>query len=440
MAEILQLAPADLLLDSENPRLSKPNTGQIQTLHAIAKLLQRKLSTMAGDIVQHGVDPSTIPFVVRLSGSPTRYMVLEGNRRLAAIRALENPESVAPVVKGTVLSKLRRFSREYQRNPLDVIPCVVVKDRDEARHWIELRHTGLNDGAGTMPWGSDEATRFRARSRPPEIHSQALDFLSQRGDLSQEQRTKLPVTSFKRLLGTPQVRARLGLELIAGALSVLADTDKIATGLMYVINDLASGRIKTADIYTQHDRREYARKLPREVIVAPTLSSGQGAPLLASATTAKTKAARARKTTERAKLIPTSCVLDIVSRRVNDIENELRKLSLNDHTNAVGVLFRVFIELSVDSYLGDHPSPGVHEKSALQRKMKAVADHLVGNGKLTRKQREPVSRACQRDSFLAPSIDLMHTYVHNENAFPAPGDLRAHWDNLEPFLAAIWTP
>ena len=410
MAETLQIAPAELLLDSQNPRLSQPNTGQHQTLQAIAKLLQHKLTTMAADIVQYGLDPSTIPIVVRLSGSQARYMTLEGNRRLAAIRALENPESVANAVNAAVLSKLRKLSHQYQKNPIDMMSCAVVKDRDKARHWIELRHTGLNEGAGTMPWGSDESARFRARSRAPEIHSQALDFLSERGDLSPEERAKVPVTSFKRLLETPQVRARLGLELMDRQLFVLADKKKIAKALRHIINDLSSGKIKTADIYNRQDRQAYARNLPHKVVVTPTLSSGQGVPLVPSATTAKTKAARARKATERAKLIPASCVLDIANRRINDIENELRKLSLNNHTNAVGVLFRVFIELSVDSYLEDNSSLAVDERKPLQRKMTAVANHLVTKGKLTKKQRQPVNRACQKDSFLAPSIDLMHSY------------------------------
>ena len=265
VAETLHIAPADLVLDSENPRLSQSHVGQRQTLQQMATLLQQKLSAMAGDIVDHGLDPSTIPIVMRLSGSPTRYVVLEGNRRLAAIRVLENSESVAGAVTTTVLSKLRRHSRRYQDNPIDTMPCVVAKDRDEARHWIELRHTGLNAGAGTMPWGSDEAARFRARSRPREIHLQALDFLSERGDLSAEDRREVPVTSFKRLLGTPQVRAKLGLDLIDGQLSVLADNSKIAKALMHVVNDLSSGKVKTADIYTSEDRQQYARDLPRSV-------------------------------------------------------------------------------------------------------------------------------------------------------------------------------
>jgi hypothetical protein len=440
MAETLSLAPADLLIDEENPRISQPNAGQHRALEALAEHLGAKLVTLAADIVANGLDPSNMPIVMPVAGTPVRHVVLEGNRRLAALRALENPDSVSDAITGHPLKKLRKLGRQYQQNAVETIDCVVVNTRDEARHWIELRHTGQNAGAGIVPWGSDEAARFAARTGAPEIHSQALDFLQRRGDLTPELRRKVPATSFKRLMGTPEVRGKLGVELQNGKLHLLADEARIAKALMYVVNDLATGKTKVGHIYTKSLRQKYANKLPADIVVTPTVKSGHGTAASAGATSGPAKARKAaRSGKKRDRLITRDCVLSIPAGRINDVEIELRKLSLEDHTNAVSVLFRVFIELSVDAYMEDHPL-GLTEMAALQKKMTAVATDLVAKKKLTERQRTPVSRACQKDSFLAPSIDLMHQYVHNPHVFPAPGDLRANWDSLQPFIAAMWTP
>src|SRR6266576_6128895 len=144
MAETQPLAPADLLIDEENPRISQPNSGQHRALEALAEHLGTKLVTLAADIVQNGLDPSNMPIVMPVVGPPVRHVVLEGNRRLAALRALENPDSVSDAITGHPLKKLRRLGRQYQQNAVETIDCVVVNTRDEARHWIELRHTGQN--------------------------------------------------------------------------------------------------------------------------------------------------------------------------------------------------------------------------------------------------------------------------------------------------------
>ena len=170
-----------------------------------------------------------------------------------------------------------------------------------------------------------------------------------------------------------------------------------------------------------------------------TVKSGDGVPASLGGHAPQTKAKKTAKTPKkRSRLIPRDCVLSIPSGRIKNIESELRKLDLEDHTNAIAVLFRVFIELSVDSFI-EANALSISEDKGLQKKMEAVAVDLVSRRKLTAKQRTPVSRACQKDSFLAPSVTLMHQYVHNPHVFPAPGDLRAHWDSLQPFFGAIWS-
>ena len=373
----------------------------------------------------------------------SRYTVLEGNRRLAAVRALESPESIGDAITPATLKKIRKLSRDYSANPIEDIQCVVVRTRDEARRWIELRHTGENEGAGLVPWGSDESGRFKSRSGTAPIHLQALDFLQQRGHLTADSRRDLPTTSFKRLLGSPSVRSKLGVESIGGVLRLRADNTRVAKALMYIVDDLASHRIKVRHIYTKEQREQYATGLPSHLVVTPTIPHGKGPAASNQFRDAVTKSA-ARKTAgipkKRDRLIPRDCVLSIPPGRIKDIYGELRKLSLENYTNAVSVLFRVFVELSVDAYLADNRlSEENPNQEKLRVKIESVSLDLQRKKKLNKQQGRAVRSANLDHSTLAPGVATLNGYVHNEHVFPAPTDLRQHWNSLQPFVGGCPT-
>jgi hypothetical protein len=245
----------------------------------------------------------------------------------------------------------------------------------------------------------------------------------------------VPVTSFKRLLGTPAVRAKVGLDLKDGNLVFLAEPKHIAKALLFIADELASGRTKTEDIYTQKKRIKYANNLPPEIVVKHTIKDGR--PIQGGKkpkTTPKPKRHPARDI-----LIPRDCVLSIPAGRIYDIETELRSLSLDTYANAVSVLFRVFVELSMDAY-NTTKSLSVSDDAALAVKMEAVLNDLLSKQKLTKIQAAPVRTAMEKNTFLAPTVMMMHKYVHNQYVFPAAGDLRAYWNNLQPFMTAVWSP
>lgn len=140
---------------------------------------------------------------------------------------------------------------------------------------------------------------------------------------------------------------------------------------------------------------------------------------------------------QRSTLIPRSCIIRINQARINDVYRELKQLDIEKFSNAVAVLFRVFIELSVDAYV-KRETMNIRERTPLDRKVEAVADKLHGEGKLDTQQVKAVRRATQKDHYLALSVDTMHQYIHNRFFLPAPADLRAAWDSLEGFIMQLW--
>ncbi len=437
MADVKPVSPADLLFDETNPRLSQPSMGQRGALRALATLLDRKLLKLAEDIVTYGVDPGSLPIVVSADKDANRYIVLDGNRRLAALKSLENPESISGAVQPTTLEELRNLSRRYQSSPVETVRCLVVKTKEEANHWIELRHQGQKEGAGVLPWGADESSRWRARSGKVEFHTQALNFLEDSGSLSAGKRSGKWTTTFKRLIGTPEVRAKLGIGLNEGELQILGDTSRVAKALMYVVDDIVAGKTTSRTISSKEDRVKYAKNLPTNVVVPPASPAQAKATSRPAKKVKKLKPVRAKA---RDILIPDDCILKVVDARCAEIETELRTLSLDSYPNAISVLFRVFVELSTDVHITKKKLTGVSADNSLNKKIESVLSDLLSHKKLTKQQATPVRRACQKDSFLAPSILMMHGYVHNQHIFPAPSDLRAHWNNLQPFVSAIWSP
>lgn len=436
MAEILALSLPDLLIDSENPRLPQPNVGQRDALRELAGHEPGKLVSLAKDIVAFGTNPSELPIVMPLSDDLKRFVVLEGNRRLAALKALENPEWLVGAMPPSDVEEMRRLSREYQEDPLESVQCVVMS-KDDARHWIELRHTGgQNGGASVVPWGSDDASRFRARTGDFEFHTQALNLLEDAGQLTPADRRKVKATSLKRVLGTPEVREKLGIDSRDGKLVVVGDSARVLRALKHVVRDMET--VKVRDIYTHDQRIAYADALPTNIAVPPPTQASTGA---AGKSVAKGASRGATSgTPPRDRLIPPSCALNITEPRLKDIARELKKLSLSQHPNAVSVLLRVFVELSVDTYIRVKKLTGVTDADLFHKKLTAVCDDLVARKKLTTQQAKPVRRAAAKDSFFAPSIGMMHAYIHCPNIFPTSTDLRAHWNGLEPFIVAVWAP
>jgi hypothetical protein len=139
--EFKNIAIAQLKLYEHNPRIpksireSKPTEQQlIEYMLLDASLIELMLA-----IGQNGYFPGEQLLVV-LDSTDSKYRVIEGNRRLSAVKLLNNPE-LATVQK----SKVSQVIKETTERPAE-IPCLVFDNEKEIYKYLGFKHiTGIKE-------------------------------------------------------------------------------------------------------------------------------------------------------------------------------------------------------------------------------------------------------------------------------------------------------
>jgi hypothetical protein len=451
MPEQREVSITNLLLDLENPRLAEGQQTQPHTIQAMLRAEGPKTLTLAKSIAGEGLSPIERLLVMPSADNAKRLIVLEGNRRVTALKILAEPTLAEPALTAPQMKRLRKWSAQYRnRGEIERVPCTIFASRDEASQWIERRHRGDQGGAGIVRWGATEAARFDARRRgksPPEL--QVLDYIAEHASLDANTREKLSnvsITNLKRLVADESVRRALGLRLEGGVLSTSYSDEETVKGLTRIVRDLANDQLKVTDIYTAADRRRYiagfeAHERPSAAKqlseMRPLIS--EGPPASGGASRGDKRETQGRYRGPRKTTIPASCSLSLKNARLSNIYRELRRLHVEEYPNAISVLLRVFVELSADLAIEKAnlmPAQQL-QHSKLRIKLSSLADHLEQSGRLTNAQAKAVRKAGTDDRFLASNVVTLHLYVHNPYVSPSATDLRAAWDDLQPFFEAL---
>jgi len=436
----------ELELDLKNPRFDGL-TSQRDALEKIVLSQGSKLVNLAEDIVANGMSPAHRMLVMKAPGRGNKgFTVMDGNRRLTALRVLANP-SVLDGMSGVgdiTAQKLRKLAKDFDLNliqPLDVFVC---KNEAEARHWIEAIHTGENDGRGVVGWDGIATARYRGKNTSLKV----LEFVKAAGKLDASELAALerfPITNLDRLLGTPEIREKLGLTFEDG--DILSDLPQaeLLRPLKKVVSDLASKKITVAKLKSKDERLAYIDSLGSAL---PDLGKRTGAPealdRLAANAQAKSHAkafsdGKSRSLLDRKALIPgqAQATLNINDHKLQQICKELRKLPLDTYPVAVAASFRVFLELSLDHYATEKKVPQYNADLHLKRKVEAVAAHLQANG--VAKRDLQAFRALASNPNAALCIDRLHGVIHSKYTLPTANELRTGWSEVQVAFTKIWS-
>lgn len=149
-AEFIKKVHIDnLLLDPHNPRLPKSMGNKsdkeiINFLLSDASLIELMLAIGKNDFFE-----GEQLLVVRSEVDPEKFLVIEGNRRLSAVKLLNNPE-LGKIYK----SKIDQVINETEHRPTE-IPCLLFNNKDEILKYLGYRHI-----TGIKSWKLLEKARY----------------------------------------------------------------------------------------------------------------------------------------------------------------------------------------------------------------------------------------------------------------------------------------
>lgn len=450
----INISIKDLCLWDENARFPDKyfNKTEKELINYFCENKDFKIEELAKEIVKDFDLPQLEKLVVYDTGD--QKVVLEGNRRLTVYKLLINP-NLAPNDK--IRNKFHAFKKDILIDKNYIFECLVTSNKAEGYRYINRKHV---NGNNEKAWNEQERTNHnyrRGNATKKEQFKVAIANIIAKLDIPESFKEQVLgrgyVTNFWRILDNSVAWQQFGFSMKDDGKLEIKDSDfkdKLKIIILNVLQkkDFTGKKIDSRTLNKNKEKEEYLGSIKKEDVSKvkaeiekssiKNIFGETNIDLNISANKTKINP----KSTNRKNLIPNTCRLCINESKINNIYRELRDNLLLDDTNksvpnAAGVLFRVFLETSIDFYWETKTKQNFADNTKLTTKISNVINYMKNNNIATKKQLENIDRvAVGKNSIL--SIDYFHSYVHSYKAQPSPSDLKIKWDNLQEFFEILW--
>ena len=386
--EYIETVPVSrLFLSLVNPRHERlPSEAK-----AIAFLCEKEdVYPLARDIKNHGLNPlerfALIPTDKRKTLTNPSYFVAEGNRRICALKLLNDPE-LAPAAQRKSFAKLAE-----DWTPIKTVPAVLFEDVESAQLWLDRIHQGTQGGIGRREWNSEQKARAHGGNKNKAAQA-LLDYAEFEKIISSEDRVG-KLTTVQRFLTNDVFREGIGFDQNdpdgPGRTRPKPEFDLL---LKRFVNDLV-GKTAVTSRMNKDEIIKYARSL--NSMTGITAARVESEPLSAASVAGKPPKSRHRppQKPEKAKHVQHESDIAIALKalgngKLESLYHSICTVDLDPHTPLVAVGVWSFFETltacagrnsstSFDSFLGKNKlqSYGLSGgTSSLQQVMTRISEY-----------------------------------------------------------------
>lgn len=430
-----------LYLDQDNAR-HDPLDNEPEIIEQLLK--KEKAGAIAKSIAEAGaLNPLERVGVVAHPAIKGGYVVIEGNRRVSALKILHDPDK-APTesIKRQVLGYKAKGSIVPS-----LIEVVLFDSEEEAAPWISMRHHGEDGGVGLRPWTVSGKSRHAAKVGGQNVNQLAVSLVSYAakiGLLSEAEKAQVPLTTITRYLGNPIFRHTIGLASNK-EIQIEVPQNEFDSVLKVFLKDSLPKSVTGVEpkVHSRSNADEwkrYAKELDATGH-SPKTRLTKTVPLKAPSPVSSKLAPKLANPDKRSSVVGTAFRYSFSGDPIlSRLCRELRTIDAGSHSFAAAYLFRAFIERLSKCYAKRHR---LGADGDLHQVIGRCIAHLDKNtslqttmgSKAFKSALQPL-RGMVSDRYGRTSPDTLGSWVHGSSV-PSRAEINRRWDTLEPGLKLL---
>jgi hypothetical protein len=443
----------ELFLDQHNIRLPISNSTQsalIQDLFSNEDALELVKSYM-----QNGVFPDEFPIVIK---ERSKYIAIEGNRRLAALKAINEPDIVPAFkekIKALAKKKIVRIRVILAPTRGAAIKHIANKHTiNYRRSWKPLRQayfykSQLENGK-TIQQLKEE---YLEHDVPKFIRMLEMHHLAKSESFDdnvimekiQDER-KFPITNLERMYENPVVQEAFGFSFDAnGKFKSKIVLPEFRKGFRKLVEDVAIGHIDSRKTNNSKQIQKYIDDLPEENRPDLAKTGHVSSKDFKEVKVDRDSHLKNRRSTSKPEglFLPSHVPFKVKSTALHFLYDELRLINVGKFPNATHDLLRSFLECALIVFfkqVGEYENIAKSEKH--NPKIGEMLTHIINHKSkhITDTNVIAVVKQVKTDYDSEYSLERMNMINHNENWNSTEKEVRGAWGKLESLFRIILNP